>query len=115
VIYASTAGQYPAGKQLLDLALDTLLSTIDEPSKPEVLWSMSYQQLRSSPSSDPLVSGLGNKVLVFPPLSSDLAFDDAVLDQVESTWRQVLGQEAEGVEFLVFEDREGELDEEEEF
>jgi hypothetical protein len=40
----------------------------------------------------------------------DLAFDDAVLDNVKSVWEKVTGQD--GGEFLVFQDREMYMDDE---
>lgn len=51
------------------------------------------------------VSTLADGILVFPSMPSDLAFDDAILDQVKSAWLKIMGSDA-GV-FLAFEDREG--------
>jgi hypothetical protein len=54
---------------------------MEESPKPLVLWSLQYQQHHSL----------------------DLVFDEIVLDDVRSLWREIVG-EGEG-EFLVFEDR----------
>jgi hypothetical protein len=114
VIYASITGQRPDAKEVLELALSTLLSTIEEPSKPDVLWSMSYEQLQ--PASEHSVTKSGDNIYLFSPLSSQPSFDDALLEQVKSVWRQVLGPEAETSEFLVFGDREGDVgDDDEEY
>jgi hypothetical protein len=51
-----------------------------------------------------------DNTLCFPPLPMDLAFDDAVLDNVKSVWEKVTGQD--GGEFLVFQDRETYMDDE---
>jgi len=63
--------------------------------------------------SEPPTSPSNETFLRFPRPSLDLAFDDDIFDRVAKVWRQILGAEAEGVEFLAFVDREGEADEDE--
>lgn len=91
-----------SGVALLQKAVDSLLSATDVSPSPTILWSIGYQQHASS-GSETLPSDNDN-VLSFPPPSTDLAFDDAVLDTVKGVWQQVVGDDAG--EFLVFQDRE---------
>jgi hypothetical protein len=62
---------------------------------------------------EPPASPSNDVFLRFPRPSLDLAFDDDVFERVAKVWRRILGTEAEGVEFLRFADREGEVDEDE--
>ncbi|KAK5295342.1 rab geranylgeranyl transferase escort protein-like protein [Cryomyces antarcticus] len=115
VIYASTATAGPEGSKILDEAVARLLQNVGENPTPQVLWSMRYEQSSSVPHPLPPMStvGTGNlgqsasadHVLIFPPSSLDLAFDDAILQRVRSVWEKIMGAEAEG--FMTFEDREG--------
>jgi hypothetical protein len=102
ILYASTSLASDRGRDLLNKAIDALLSTVDT-SAPEVLWSVQFQH-RPSSGSDPLAADLGDRVLRFPPPSMDLAFDDAVLGHVKEVWQKIMGDE--GGEFLSFQDRE---------
>lgn len=106
VLYASTLLNGTAGSELLQKAVDTLLSCVEVVPLPTVLWSVKYEQQPSS-GSETLPSGV--HVLSFRPPSFDLAFDDSVLENVKDVWQKVLGDEAG--EFLVFQDREAYDDE----
>lgn len=108
VLYASTSLRGQHGFALLDQAIDSLLSAVDVTPVPPVLWSAKYQQQPSS-GRDVLPSGPGN-ILRFPPPPMDLAFDDALLDNVRNVWEKVAGQD--GGDFLVFQDRETYADDE---
>jgi hypothetical protein len=110
VIYASTLCAGPSDRELLDLAVKSLLYQVDsDESETVVLWNMYYEQRgvpeRSEASKDGLFS--------IPPSSLDLAFDDGVMETVRDAWRFVLGDEAKDEDFLCFPDREGEESEEE--
>lgn len=59
-----------------------------------------------------------SKTHLFPASpSADLVFDDGVLDEVESVWKRVTEGDDNGdvSQFLVFEDREGQGDEDEDY
>jgi len=93
VLYASTSITGEEGYGLLELAVKTLLESLDG----HVLWCLRYTQrtfngVETSPS-----------VVMFPPTSFDLVFDDEVLRSVESVWEKLSG---EG-NFMQFEEREG--------
>jgi len=90
------------GFALLQKAVDSLLSAHDVSPSPTILWSVEYQQQASS-GSETLPTDTDH-VVRFPPPSMDLAFDDAVLDNVKEVWQKIVGDDAG--EFLVFQDRE---------
>ncbi|KAF2277601.1 FAD/NAD(P)-binding domain-containing protein [Westerdykella ornata] len=110
VLYASTSLTGESGFQLLKIAVDTLLHTVDIMPRPTVLWSMQFEQ-RSSSSDEPAPAVGDQHVLKLPSSPLDLAFDDDVLDRVKSVWQQIVGED--GREFLVFEDREANADDNE--
>jgi hypothetical protein len=87
-----------------------LLSTVEVTPTPIVLWSVQYEQHPDEASSSTPVSTDGH-VLNFPPTSMDLAFDDSILDNVREVWQKITGDDAR--EFLVFQDREVEADDDE--
>lgn len=47
--------------------------------------------------------------------SLSLVFEDKILSEVEQAWRKLLGSEADSLEFLTFEPRAGEEDEDDEY
>lgn len=49
-------------------------------------------------------------MISFPPPSLDLAFDDGVLGVVRSVWGKVMGEEVSDEEFMKFEERNEEVD-----
>ncbi|KAI4632315.1 uncharacterized protein J4E88_006122 [Alternaria novae-zelandiae] len=102
VLYASTSVSGRDGFALLQKAVDSLLSAEDVSPSPTILWSVEYQQ-QSSSGSETLPTDTDH-VIRFPPPSMDLAFDDAVLDNVKEVWQKIVGDDAG--EFLVFQDRE---------
>ncbi|KAF1945165.1 hypothetical protein EJ02DRAFT_59068, partial [Clathrospora elynae] len=110
ILYASTSLSGQEGLDLLRVAVETLLSTVDMTPPPAILWSIQYQQ-QSSSGCDSLPTSTGSNVLRFPPPSIDLAFDDSVLDNVREIWQKILGNDAD--EFLVFRDREAYADDDE--
>jgi hypothetical protein len=90
------------GFDLLKKATDVLLAAVDVSPAPVPLWSVQYRQHASS-GSESLPAG-DEQVLRFPPPSMDLAFDDAILDNVKEVWQKIIGDDS--AEFLVFQDRE---------
>jgi hypothetical protein len=77
VVYTSTSGP----QELAPLAVERLLLSVEDLPTPRVLWSLQYQQHKSL----------------------DLVFDESILDDVKSQWREIDGEN--GGEFLMFEDR----------
>ncbi|CAO2651106.1 Nn.00g094030.m01.CDS01 [Neocucurbitaria sp. VM-36] len=109
LLYASTSLSGDKGFELLQQAVEALLSSVDVTPPPSILWSIKYQQQPSS-GSESLPTGVDNQVLHFPPPSMDLAFDDSVLENVRELWQKIMG---DGGEFLVFQDREAYADDDE--
>lgn len=87
---------------MLRNAIDALLASVDVSPTPEVLWSAQYQQHASSGSET--LPADNEQVLVFPPPSMDLAFDDRILVNVKDVWKKIVDED--GGDFLVFQDRE---------
>jgi Rab proteins geranylgeranyltransferase component A len=86
--------------------------------QPAVIWSLHYTQLGRSAehSASAAISSTGSApIICLQPPSLDLAFDDSVIGEVKAIWKKVLGiEEAQGQDFLLFEDREGtDVDDEE--
>lgn len=73
-----------------------------ERKKPLVLWTMSYQQ-RMSTATETQTPEEG--MIVLPPLSSSLVFDDEALENVKTIWKMITGDDE--ANFLQFEPREG--------
>jgi len=108
VLYASTLLTGDAGFSLLAQAVTSLLAAVQEGPKPVVLWSMRYEQSFRPSTTAAVDRSLGSQhdehVIMFPPMSLDLAFDDSVLGSVRKAWEKIMGAEAK--DFMVFEDRE---------
>lgn len=47
------------------------------------------------------------RVIKFPRMSPDLAFDDLLIERVRHAWQLITGRDESAGEFMVFEDREG--------
>ena len=110
VIYASTRETSEDSKQSLTDAVEKLLSTANEDPAPRILWSMSYNEKDRAPSTAvpaAFAHDESGQLMVFPQKSLDLAFDDALVDSVKGVWREIMGSNANDVEFLRFEEREG--------
>jgi hypothetical protein len=83
------------------------------------LWSLQYEQRNRKEERPPGPKNLSSewttpRLLKFPPPSLDLVFDDGALHAVKWAWLKVMGSEANPAEFLVFPEREGMNDDEEE-
>ena len=101
ILYASVSLAGEQGFDLLQKAIELLLAAVNVTPLPTILWSIKYQQ---RPSSGSEVNSTGDHVLRFPSPSPDLAFDDAILDNVKEVWQHIVGKDAD--EFLKFQDRE---------
>ncbi|KAF1916800.1 GDP dissociation inhibitor [Ampelomyces quisqualis] len=103
ILYASTSLSGTQGFALLTKAVNALLATVDVAPATSVLWSAQYQQ-RPTSGTDVLPTGNNDRVLRFPPPSTDPAFDDAMFARVKDVWEKVMDGDAG--EFLLFQDRE---------
>lgn len=101
ILYASTALSGDEGFDLLQKAVQALLSAVGTTPPPSILWTVKYQQ---QPSSGSESISINDHVLRFPPPALDLAFDDSILDNVKNVWQQIMGEDTS--DFLVFQDRE---------
>lgn len=119
MVYSSTllsqGGVEEQGIQRIDVALARLLECSTPPTcKPQVLWSMKYRSKGRSIDSGPghVVSSMSGRVMIFPPPSIDPAFDDSILENVKEVWKHIMGDEVEDLDFLKFEERGVENDDE---
>jgi len=103
IVYTSIADAGEDGFKLLNEALNLLLAQTADPS-PHVLWKLQYKQicpeLDFGEESAVKRSALHDHVLMFPPLSPDLALGDSILDPVKEAWLNITSLGAE--EFMVF-------------
>ena len=103
VVYAQTT--YPTSHDsflLLNLALTTLLETLNETPKPEVLWTMQYAH--RSPNAIP--NPPRNHILTTPDVPPSLVLEDDLLRDIRGIWETIVGDD-ERSGFMTFEDREG--------
>lgn len=86
---------------LLEKAVNALLASIDDPTNPEVLWRLQYEQQCSLDTS---LQTRDRKIL-FSRSSSGLVFDDEIIEQVRKAWTIIVnGEEDDG--FMKFPARE---------
>lgn len=127
VIYASTSiSESSTAYPILDTAVKRLLSAVEPETA--VLWQLHYNQYgraprtlepspRTKPSqrpTSPVTDAEKGGIIVLPPPSLDLAFDDSVVDTVKEAWAQIVGVDLNagedgdeaGSEFMAF-DRPG--------
>lgn len=67
-----------------------------------MLWSLRYEQKCLASSSQPRND---NGIINLPSLSSSLALEDEILENVKTAWQHITGEEGEA--FMKFEAREG--------
>ena len=92
----------------LQVAVQRLINTSDEPASATVLWSMSYTSNSRPASAKPDVpyrQDKSGRIMAFPPLAHDLAFDDTILDSVKAIWSRAMGSGVSPNEFMKFDDR----------
>lgn len=118
VLYASVSAESGYGFSLLDRAIEVLLESVDDDPSPEILYQIKYTQASTSSPPDrveldpqtstSMFNSPGN-ILLFPPPSLDLVFDDSILERVRTFWRKITGKgedKEDSGDFMVFEDRE---------
>jgi Rab proteins geranylgeranyltransferase component A len=118
VIYGSTilteSNSESSTRERLRQAAEQVVRDCDEAAT--LLWEMSYTSQSLSIYSPPVptsfTSDPSGHILAFPPQPHDIAFDDSLLDTVKAAWEKILGPAAEGVEFMRFEPRFEDLDDE---
>lgn len=94
--------------QRLDAGVARLLdATPVSDLKPEVLWSLKYRAKGRSTDTKagPVLTAMSGKVMMFPPASIDLAFDDSILESVKEMWKSIMGDEVEEEDFMKVEER----------
>ncbi|KAL8966591.1 MAG: hypothetical protein Q9197_005898 [Variospora fuerteventurae] len=118
IIYTSTNLAHSSASLLLESAIDTLLSSVNEQPTPTILWSLSYtQQHPATPpsfitsnqvSSSQTRSDQQSGVLVLRNLDPSLVLEDDVLRDVRAKWELVTADDGdERCGFMQFVDREG--------
>lgn len=72
----------------------------------------SLYQLYYEQRDGPTALHVKDNVITFPSAPLDLVFNDQVLEPVQEAWKMVMGPaaEADGVEYMKFQDREGQGD-----
>ncbi|KAI1501626.1 rab proteins geranylgeranyltransferase component A [Biscogniauxia marginata] len=106
VVYLTTLTT-PQADQGLNAALDALLEAASPPGQtPTCLYRLQYEQ--TATAREPLVSTRGKaSVFEFPSPPLNLAFDDTPLDTVKAAWKLILKDETSFEAYMIFEDREG--------
>lgn len=101
---------------LLEAAVNKFLDTIKEEPPATALWYMHYDQIyKSPPTADDYDANIkcedfsNDHFLRLPDLQPGLALEDDVLRHVQAVYNRIIGDE--GAAFMMFEDREGTGDE----
>jgi Rab proteins geranylgeranyltransferase component A len=113
VIYGATRfTNSSVDKSRLSIAVSQLHTCLKESTSPQVLWNMYYWQ-RGGRAGDLAESDrdMGN-MLLFPNPSLDMIFDDSTIERVREMWTETHGDVTAIESFLHFEDREGDVEEE---
>lgn len=111
VIYLTTQTT-PQAVRRLESALENLLATttsVESPTTPVCLYKLQYEQSLSAREAL-RTAGDGISTLAFPSPSLNLAFDDGCLGAVQNAWKLVIGEDASDDEYMIFQDREGMAD-----
>ncbi|KAI4142992.1 MAG: hypothetical protein L6R39_004754 [Caloplaca ligustica] len=120
IIYTSTTLCHPSTDLLLRSAVELLLSSIEEDSKPDILWSVSYTQHHPSTATAPPQDvndsaapvnhneHRNGGVFHLQELSPSLALEDEVLRDVKAAWERITAGDGDGRGgFMQFGEREG--------
>ncbi|KAH6628373.1 GDP dissociation inhibitor-domain-containing protein [Chaetomium tenue] len=117
--HASETGECPVGqsvlyfttlttadvKEILERALDAFVGVTSDDQPSQVLYQLQYEQLAGLDTFK-----AEGSIFTLPAPSPSLSFDDSVLGPVREGWEKVMGEAAAGAEYMVFEDREGAMD-----
>ena len=98
--------------RLLQIAVDRLIDSIMEEPSATALWYMHYDQQYVSPATtDDYDANIkcedlsNDHILRLPALAPGLALEDDILRHVQAAYNRIVGHE--GAAFMIFEDREG--------
>ena len=98
--------------RLLQTAVDRLVDSIKEEPPATALWYLHYDQKYEPPATfDDYDANIrcedlsNDHILRLPDLAPGLAFEDDVLKHVQAAYNRIVGNE--GAPFMIFEDREG--------
>ncbi|KAK4140234.1 GDP dissociation inhibitor-domain-containing protein [Dichotomopilus funicola] len=105
VVYLTTLTN-PNAQEILNNALVGFISATSDAEPSPVLYRLQYEQLAGSDKSH-----IEGSVFNLPAPSASLSFDDTTLESVREAWAMVMGDDAGGAEYMVFEDREGAAEE----
>ncbi|KAK3298519.1 GDP dissociation inhibitor-domain-containing protein [Chaetomium fimeti] len=95
----------PDAKEVLQRALDAFLGVTNGDQPSQALYQLQYEQLAGADTFK-----AEGSVFTLPAPSPSLSFDDSVLEPVREGWEKVMGEAAVEAEYMVFEDREGAMD-----
>ncbi|KAK3367075.1 GDP dissociation inhibitor [Lasiosphaeria ovina] len=95
-------------KEVLEQAVQSFLGAVNREQVPHSVYQLYYEHLGGSAGSR-----TEGQVFNFPTASPSLSFNDSTLKVVREAWREVLGEAATGADYMVFQDREGAVDDEE--
>ncbi|KAL2169689.1 hypothetical protein VTG60DRAFT_5742 [Thermothelomyces hinnuleus] len=104
VLYLTTLATANS-KELLERALEAFIHVAGGAEAPQILFRLQYEQLAGAD-----VTSIEGSVVTFPTPSPSLAFNDSVLEPVREAWTKVIGEAAAEAQYMVFEDREGAVD-----
>lgn len=81
-----------------------------------MIWSLEYTKQYNVPNlptsgAGKSTPGSSSQIIVLPDLRTNLVVDDSLLDNIKDAWERIVGEER-GDGFMVFEDREGQSDDE---
>lgn len=92
-----------------------MIKTTNDPEQPKVLWTLAYtldEAAHPTPGHNYTSDDSSKRVVVLPERIHDLAFDDTILDNVKHAWETILGERSAEYDFLRFEERKEENDDE---
>lgn len=92
-------------KEVLERALDAFVGVTSDDQPSQVLYRLQYEQLAGADTFK-----AEGSIFTLPTPSPSLAFDDSMLRPVREGWEKVIGEAAAEAEYMVFEDREGAID-----
>ena len=113
VIYAYATHKHQVdARDLLQTAVNRLIDSITEEPPATALWYMHYDQQYEPPAmTDDYDANIkcedlaNDHILRLPDLQPGLALEDDVLKHVQAVYNNIVGDE--GAAFMIFEDREG--------
>lgn len=105
MVYLSTLAASEA-EELLNAALSALVKAVpSESEQPKILYRLTYEQGQGCQSTT-----VDGGLIKMPTSSLSLTFDDAMLPAVQKAWTVLQHAVDEDQEYMNFEDREGQGD-----